>query len=187
MSCSTVAALGGLRKGKAYLHCRGSALGPSSSLVPLHAHTLCFVLQGYRFGAKLVRGAYLAQEQQRAQEGGYPSPLHGSKAEADASYDRWAACPAPTGCRNATSSAPNGAQPSRLVLCCYPCVSTAGTLARPLHEPWLGVDVYEALKGPCSGHAHAFLWRLLAARLKRPARAPALAAAAGRLQPWPPQ
>jgi proline dehydrogenase len=42
---------------------------------------------GYYLGYKLVRGAYLEKENERAEELGYPSPICASKEETDASYD----------------------------------------------------------------------------------------------------
>lgn len=44
--------------------------------------------EGWRFGAKLVRGAYLVLERQRAQEMGYPSPVQETLEDTRASYDR---------------------------------------------------------------------------------------------------
>lgn len=45
-------------------------------------------LQGnYRLGAKLVRGAYMEKERQRAANMGYPSPIQPNKAATDADYD----------------------------------------------------------------------------------------------------
>ena len=43
--------------------------------------------QGYILGAKLVRGAYMEKERERAQENGYPSPIHPTKAATDHAYD----------------------------------------------------------------------------------------------------
>jgi proline dehydrogenase len=42
----------------------------------------------YFYAAKLVRGAYLEKERNRAAELGYPSPIHESKAETDWDFDR---------------------------------------------------------------------------------------------------
>ena len=43
--------------------------------------------KGYLLGAKLVRGAYMEKERERAAEKGYPSPIHVDKQATDASYD----------------------------------------------------------------------------------------------------
>lgn len=42
---------------------------------------------GYLLGAKLVRGAYMEKERTRAQECGYPSPIHIDKQATDKDYD----------------------------------------------------------------------------------------------------
>ncbi len=44
--------------------------------------------EGFLFGAKLVRGAYLYLERGRAKEKGYPSPVHGSIEATHANYDQ---------------------------------------------------------------------------------------------------
>lgn len=46
--------------------------------------------EGFRFGAKLVRGAYMQLERQRAADRGYPSPIHDTLEETHANYDRYA-------------------------------------------------------------------------------------------------
>jgi len=43
---------------------------------------------GYFLGAKLVRGAYMEKERERAKERGYPDPIQPDKATTDADYDR---------------------------------------------------------------------------------------------------
>lgn len=42
---------------------------------------------GYHLGVKLVRGAYMEKERERAAEQGYPSPIHADKAAVDRDYD----------------------------------------------------------------------------------------------------
>ncbi|MEO7539005.1 MAG: proline dehydrogenase family protein [Pyrinomonadaceae bacterium] len=42
---------------------------------------------GYIYAVKLVRGAYMEKERERAAEKGYPSPIHPDKASTDADYD----------------------------------------------------------------------------------------------------
>lgn len=44
-------------------------------------------LDGYILAVKLVRGAYMEKERERAKEMGYPSPIHATKAETDADFD----------------------------------------------------------------------------------------------------
>lgn len=42
---------------------------------------------GYKIGLKLVRGAYMEKERERAEEFGYPSPIQPTKAAADRDYN----------------------------------------------------------------------------------------------------
>lgn len=42
---------------------------------------------GYHIGAKLVRGAYMEKERDRAEENGYPSPIHPDKGATDRAFD----------------------------------------------------------------------------------------------------
>lgn len=44
-------------------------------------------LDGYVLAVKLVRGAYMEKERERAAEMGYESPIHETKADTDADYD----------------------------------------------------------------------------------------------------
>ncbi len=44
-------------------------------------------LDGYIMAVKLVRGAYMEKERDRAKEKGYQSPIHDTKANTDADYD----------------------------------------------------------------------------------------------------
>ncbi len=43
--------------------------------------------QGYKLGVKLVRGAYMEKERDRAEDMGYPSPIQPDKAATDRDYD----------------------------------------------------------------------------------------------------
>lgn len=43
--------------------------------------------KGYVFAVKLVRGAYMEKERERAEEKGYPSPIHPDKPSTDGAYD----------------------------------------------------------------------------------------------------
>ena len=44
--------------------------------------------EGYKLGIKIVRGAYMEKERERAQKYGYPSPINATKADTDREYDR---------------------------------------------------------------------------------------------------
>jgi proline dehydrogenase len=43
--------------------------------------------ENFKIGLKVVRGAYLEKENERALKNNYPTPIHASKAETDKSYD----------------------------------------------------------------------------------------------------
>jgi proline dehydrogenase len=43
--------------------------------------------EGFQIGMKIVRGAYLEKENDRAEEKGYPTPMCSSKEETDANFD----------------------------------------------------------------------------------------------------
>jgi len=42
---------------------------------------------GYIYAVKLVRGAYMEKERERAKQMGYPSPIHATRADTDADFD----------------------------------------------------------------------------------------------------
>jgi len=44
--------------------------------------------QGYKLGIKIVRGAYIEKERERAQRHGYRSPINDTKADTDREYDK---------------------------------------------------------------------------------------------------
>jgi proline dehydrogenase len=44
--------------------------------------------EGYRLGIKIVRGAYIEKERERARRYGYRSPINATKAETDREYDK---------------------------------------------------------------------------------------------------
>ncbi len=53
-------------------------------LIKSHEHALA---NGYKLGAKLVRGAYMEKERQRAEEKGYPSPIQPDKQATDTDFN----------------------------------------------------------------------------------------------------
>ena len=56
-------------------------------LASLKADHETAVKEGFIFGAKLVRGAYMEKERKRAEEMGYPSPIQPDKDGTDRDYD----------------------------------------------------------------------------------------------------
>lgn len=56
-------------------------------LEDLRAHHKLATDGGFMFGAKLVRGAYMEKERERATEMGYPSPIQPDKASTDRDFD----------------------------------------------------------------------------------------------------
>lgn len=56
-------------------------------LAHLKANATLAKEQGYCYGVKLVRGAYMEKERQRALEKGYPSPIQPDKASTDRDFD----------------------------------------------------------------------------------------------------
>lgn len=59
----------------------------TDSLTKLKEHHQLAITKGYNLGAKLVRGAYMDKERQRALELGYPSPIHPDKNATDNAYN----------------------------------------------------------------------------------------------------
>lgn len=64
--------------------------------------------EGYHFGAKLVRGAYMFLERARAEQKGYPSPIRETIEDTHLNYNRWAHQPVwlPPGCRQSWIAGP---------------------------------------------------------------------------------
>ncbi|MFA6945671.1 MAG: proline dehydrogenase family protein [Pedobacter sp.] len=56
-------------------------------LTSLQSDTAAAVSEHFMLGAKLVRGAYMEKERERAIENGYSSPIHDDKASTDNDYD----------------------------------------------------------------------------------------------------
>ncbi len=95
--------------------------------------------EGFRMGAKLVRGAYMLHERERAAQKGYPSPVWDTIEETHACYDRrarpTAACSFGGSC-----AAPCGGHvppfffpmcPSQHETVIYSCAVRAGWCRRP--------------------------------------------------------
>lgn len=59
-----------------------------STFLILNFDCLYWLLQGYHFGCKLVRGAYMVLERQRAAKLNYPSPILDTIEETHESYDK---------------------------------------------------------------------------------------------------
>lgn len=57
------------------------------SLKELTADVKTAAESGFYLGAKLVRGAYMEKERERAEEMNYPSPIHATKANSDRDFD----------------------------------------------------------------------------------------------------
>ncbi len=58
-----------------------------AALGTLQEHLQLAKAEGFTVGAKLVRGAYMEKEAKAAEEGGYPNPIHNTKANTDADYN----------------------------------------------------------------------------------------------------
>lgn len=59
----------------------------SDKLTSLKADVYLAATDEFKLGAKLVRGAYMEKERERAVQKGYPSPIHTDKASTDADYN----------------------------------------------------------------------------------------------------
>lgn len=57
------------------------------ALERLKKHHRLSIEKGFKFGLKIVRGAYMEAERQRANELGYPSPIQPNKAATDRDFD----------------------------------------------------------------------------------------------------
>jgi proline dehydrogenase len=60
----------------------------TESLANLRNHFHEAVMHNYYFGAKLVRGAYMEKERDRAEAMGYPSPIHATKEDTDNAFNQ---------------------------------------------------------------------------------------------------
>jgi proline dehydrogenase len=60
----------------------------TAALGNLKNHFHDAVMHNYFFGAKLVRGAYMEKERERALKYGYPSPIHETKEDTDNAYNQ---------------------------------------------------------------------------------------------------
>lgn len=72
--------------GKAYIY-NTYQLYRHDVLANLQAHVAQAEKEGYIIGAKLVRGAYMEKERDRAMEMGYPSPIQPDKESTDRDYN----------------------------------------------------------------------------------------------------
>lgn len=59
----------------------------SDKLASLKADVYLAETDEFKLGAKLVRGAYMEKERERASQKGYPSPIHKDKASTDADFN----------------------------------------------------------------------------------------------------
>ncbi|MFA5245221.1 MAG: proline dehydrogenase family protein [Pedobacter sp.] len=59
----------------------------NDKLASLKADHQLAAKENFFFGAKLVRGAYMEKERERAEEFNYPSPIHADKESSDKDYD----------------------------------------------------------------------------------------------------
>jgi proline dehydrogenase len=59
-----------------------------ASILNLKEHISVAQQQGYFFGAKIVRGAYMETERRKATEGGYQDPIQPNKKATDLDYDK---------------------------------------------------------------------------------------------------
>ena len=107
--------------------------------------------EGWAWGAKLVRGAYLQSERARAAAAGVPSPCWDTKGETDACYDRAAAI--------AIEAVLAPGSKAEVMLATHNVASCAAAIARLPSLPEPRAVSFASLMGMSDGLAHALASR----------------------------